>query len=268
MSVLVGVATLRAGRAVRRLPPRSLSSVLLLALLALATPGCRGGGLVRQYEYEEEMYLSLDGSATVYVNASVPALVALRGVSLDVNPRARFDRNVVRALFAGPVARVTRVSTSRRDNRRFVHVRLDVPDARRLHDVRLLAWSAYRFSQEGDLYVYKQIVGASAHRPVGDVGWTGRELVAFRLHLPSKIAYHNAPSKQVQRGNILAWEQPLTARAAGTPIDIEARMEGQSILYRTLALFGTMMVVVVITFGLVIWWVARRGKDAEAQEEP
>ena len=28
-----------------------------------------GGGFFRQYEYEEEVYLSLDGTATVYVNA-------------------------------------------------------------------------------------------------------------------------------------------------------------------------------------------------------
>ena len=36
----------------------------------------------------------------------------------------------------------------------------------------------------------------------GDVGWTGAEFVAFRMHLPSKIRYHDAPSKQVERGKI------------------------------------------------------------------
>ena len=34
-------------------------------------------GLLKAYEYEEEMYLALDGSARLNVNASVPALVAL-----------------------------------------------------------------------------------------------------------------------------------------------------------------------------------------------
>ena len=40
------------------------------------------------YEYEEELYLGLDGSATLNVNASVPALVALRGVDLNQSARA------------------------------------------------------------------------------------------------------------------------------------------------------------------------------------
>ncbi len=262
MPVLVGSPAGRSRRAVGRLASRLSVTILLVAAASIVAGGCRGGGFARQYEYEEEMYLSLDGSATVYVNASVPALVELRGVDLDVNPRARLDRTRLRALYASPVVTVTRVSLSRRDNRRFVHVRLDVPDVRRLHEEPMLAWSAYRFAQDGDLFVYRQIVGASAGRPVGEVGWSGRELAAFRLHLPSKIAYHNAPSRQVERGNILAWEQPLAARAAGTPVSIEVRMETESILYRTLALFGTMMVLVAITFGLVIWWVARRGRHA------
>ena len=45
------------------------------------------------------MYLRLDGSATVNVNASVASLVALRGVDLPVDPKARLDRGRVRALF-------------------------------------------------------------------------------------------------------------------------------------------------------------------------
>ena len=75
----------------------------LLALAVLVT-SCAGGGrlLKKQYEYEEELYLSLDGSATLNVNASVAALVALRGVDLPVDPHARLDRETVRALYAMP----------------------------------------------------------------------------------------------------------------------------------------------------------------------
>ena len=53
--------------------------VLLVAALSVSCGG-DGGGLFRQYEYEEEMYLSLDGSATIYVNSSVAALNALRSI--------------------------------------------------------------------------------------------------------------------------------------------------------------------------------------------
>ena len=68
-----------------------------LALLVVTlTPACgSGAGLFRQYEYEEEMYLSLDGTATVYVNSSVPALNALRGSTLRYEA-GRGDREVSR----------------------------------------------------------------------------------------------------------------------------------------------------------------------------
>ena len=37
-----------------------------------------------KYEYDEDVYLALDGSATVYVNASVPACDAYLAVELGV----------------------------------------------------------------------------------------------------------------------------------------------------------------------------------------
>ena len=60
-----------------------------LALIAVTTAACGGGGLFRPYEYEEDVYLSLDGTATIYVNASLAALNALRGTSFDTKPGAR-----------------------------------------------------------------------------------------------------------------------------------------------------------------------------------
>ena len=77
----------------------------LLALVALLTAAC-GGGFFRQYEYEEEMYLSLDGSATLYVNSSVAALNALRGAALDTSPNTPVDRDAVREFFTTPATRV------------------------------------------------------------------------------------------------------------------------------------------------------------------
>src|SRR5206468_7309451 len=148
--------------------------------------------------------------------------------------------------------------------RRFVHVRLDVDDVRRLPAAAPFAWSTYRFVQDGNSYVYQQTVGAAAGTDVGRVGWTGRELVAFRLHLPSKIEYHTRNPADPQRdnfrrGNILVWEEPLTDRLRGVPLTLEARMQTQSILYRTLWLFGATFLAVAIGFGLVIWGVLRRG---------
>src|SRR5436190_1103185 len=120
----------------------------LCVLCVLLTSACGTTTLFRQYEYEEEIYLSLDGSATVYVNSSRAAL---------------------------------------------------------------FAWSTYQFRRDGDQFRYLQTVGASAGKDVGSVGWNGSEIVAFRLHLPSKIRYHNT-GREVGRGNILVWEQPLADR--------------------------------------------------------
>ncbi len=241
---------------------RALAAIAVLTVIAAAHLSC-AQLIPRQYEYEEEIYLSLDGSATVYVNSSVPALVALRGLPLDVRPVARLDRDAIRRAYASSVTQVDRVSSSRRSGRRFVHVRLSVRDVRRLGEVAPLSWSTYSFARRGDEFVYKQVVGAPAARDVGDVGWKGDEAVAFRMHLPSKIRYHNAPSKQVERGNILTWEQPLTARLAGTPVVLEVRMDEQSILYRTLWLFGLMILLVAGLFAGLIWWIMRAGRDQE-----
>jgi hypothetical protein len=215
--------------------------------------------LSRKYEYEEEVYVDLDGSATVYVNAAVPALVALRGVDLPIDPGARLDRQQVRALFESPVTRVANVSTSRRDGRRYVHVRLSVDDIGRLSEAGMFAWSRYHFGVNGETAEYTQNVSAAAGRDVGDVGWTGSELVAFRLHLPSRVTFHNAPSREILRGNIIVWEQPLQERRRGTPLAIEVRMDSASILANTLALFGSMILLVALTFTAFVWFIKRRG---------
>jgi hypothetical protein len=231
--------------------------VLLIILLCSTALGCAGNGRLfkPKYEYEEELYLALDGTATLNVNASVASLVALRGADLDTDPRARIDRSRVRALFEGPGARAA-VSLGRRDGRRFVHVSVNVDRVSDLSKLAPFAWSAYRFDRRGDSYEFKQTIGMPARGKV-DPRWTGEEIVAFRMHLPSEILFHNAPSHRVERGNILGWEQPLRDRLGGQPIDIDVRLEPQSILYTTLLLFGSTIVAAAAAFGIVIWWIAR-----------
>jgi hypothetical protein len=238
---------------------RCLAALMLLSLCATLLAGCRTL-LPRQYEYDEEIQLALDGSAIVYINGSIPALVALRGLEHDTRPSARLDRAAIRNFYASDVARVSRISSSRRQGRRFVHVRLVVEDVRRLPESGPFAWATYSLDRQGGQYIYKQTVGAAAGRDVGDVGWRGSEIVAFRMHLPARILYHDAPSKQVERGNILVWEQSLAERLKGTPVSIEVRMESESILYTTVTLFGAMAVVVLSLFALFIWWGVRKGR--------
>jgi len=233
----------------------------LLQLAVLASIAC-GNVIARKYEYEEEVFLNLDGSAIVYVNASVPALVALRGVSLPIDPRARLDRMVVRDLYETPVSHVASVTTSRRDGRRYVHLRIDVPDIRRLGEAGPFAWSRYQFLPGDGQIEFSQTIGAAAGQAVSNVGWDGSELVAIRLHLPSVITFNNSPARRTERGNIVVWEQPLVERQKGTPLEVQATMENESILFRTLALFAAMGVLVVITFIAAIWFVRSRKPEA------
>jgi hypothetical protein len=241
-----------------------------LCVLFLGASACGGATtLFRQYEYEEEVYLSLDGTATVYVNSSLAALNALRGASFDAGPAARVDKTALRDYYSGAGVKVTRVTESRRNGRRYVHVRLDVDDIRKLSALAPFAWSTYRFQQDGNLFIYRQTVGAPAVKDAGDAGWTGKEVVAFRLHLPSKIRYHN--TRREVRGNILEWEQPLSDRLRGQSLveppgaPFEARMDTQSILYRTLLLFAATFVAVAVVFVFVIWWVTRRGSPVPVE---
>lgn len=245
---------------------RSGASRRAIAALAgaslLIVSGCRTV-LPRQYEYDEQFDISLDGTATAYLNASIPALVALRGIDLDPGPTARLDRARVRQFFTSDGVRVTRISSSRRHGRRFVHLRLDIADVRKLNETRAFSWATARLSHQGDQYVYRQQIGPPDGKDPGTVGWDGSEIVAFRLHLPARIRFHNAPSHRVERGNILEWEQSLADRLKGVPIRMEARMDQESILYTTVTLFAAMGGLVAICFAVIVWMVVRKGRRGQ-----
>ena len=233
-----------------------------MLVAAIVASAC--GGVRRDYEYEEELYVSLDGSATLVVSASIPALVALRGAQFPVDPWARIDRAALREFFSGPGVDVVSVNLSRRHGRRFAHVTLDVSDVNQLAKVRPFTWSQYRFAREADLVEYRQRIGGSSGTPVSGIDWSGNERVAFRFHVPSEIPFHTSPNP-LQRGNILEWNQALTDRLAGRPVDIRIQMEPSSILYTTLLLFAGTIVAAALTFAGVILWLMRKGKTAESQ---
>ncbi len=244
----------------------AVAAVVVVAAIVLWTRG--GNPFARQYEYEEDLTLALDGSATLTINASIAALVALRGLELDANSQT-VDRDRVRAAYQSPAATVTNVPRPwRRKGRSFVQIVLDIPDIRRAHEVPPLAWSRYELTEADGVHTFRQTVGPSALRPgmLKSYGWDGKEIVAFRLRLPSRIFEHNARDLEkdeptgITRGNILAWEQHLADRLDGRPVAIAVRMESQSILWRTLWLFFGAFAAAVLTIGGLIWWTMRRGK--------
>ena len=247
--------------------PRRLIAALVLTGVVLAIGSCGGRLVGPQYEYEADLYLSLDGSAEIIVNASLPALKALRGIEVD--PRlAEEDREALRASYRSPVSEVKRIGRPwSRQGRRFVQIRVEVTDIRRLPPDGPLGWSRYELVEQDGRRVFRQTVGAAAFRAgtLQNVGWSGSEIVAFRLHLPSRIQWHNARDLEtnetsgVERGNILAWEQHLSDRLAGQPVTIEVRMDSQSILYRTLWLFAGAFLAAVLVLAGAIWLTMRKG---------
>ncbi|HYN07065.1 MAG TPA: hypothetical protein VES67_06720 [Vicinamibacterales bacterium] len=236
-------------------------AALALFIIAACNP------LGRQYEYEEQLYLATDGSATVLLDASLPALAALRGMPLD-SDAARLDRSTIRRAFESGGCDVMNVTQPwRRKGRRFIQVRLRIVDVRAENTCKWLGWSTYRLVAEGENLRYQQAVGAPSGGDPGAPAWDRSELVAFKLHLPSRVLDHNVKTLDgsngsLERGNILTWEQTLEDRLAGKPIEINVVMGAQSILYQTLGLFAGAFVAAVIVLGGIAWWVMKKKRTS------
>lgn len=250
---------------------RARSWIRLGVVAAVLWAAACSNPLGRQYEYEEQLYLEVDGSATLVVDASIPALVALRKLPLDPSPRTPVDPDQVRRLFSTAGCQDVRVGSPWvRQGRRFVQVTIQAADVREFAKCAPVSWSSFLFEREQqgerEIIHYKQVVGDAAGGDPGAVNWTGTELVGFKLHLPSRIVFHNVKrledgsNGEPSRGNILAWEQWLKDRRASRPIEIEVRMDSQSILYRTLWLFAGAFVAASAVLLSLVWWTIRRAK--------
>jgi hypothetical protein len=188
-----------------------------VGLLALAvTAGC-SNPLGRQYEYEEQLYLGVDGSATVIVNASIPALVALHGLPIGGAPRTA-DREHIRTILESVGCRDVRIGQPWvRRGRRFVQIRLNVDNVGELSACGPLAWSTYSFERDDSKVRYEQVVGMPTSGPVGQVNWNGQELVGFKLHAPSRIFFHNVKRLHPDMGADADRPAQRSAAAHGSP---------------------------------------------------
>jgi hypothetical protein len=265
---------------------RAATVAIVLAALVAA---CNGGSgpLGPEYEYEEDLTLSLNGSGTLVVNASVPALVALRGLPLNADPRARGDqlKQQIEDLYTSPYSKVGRISTWTRHDRRFVGIHLAVTDIRSLPQTAPFSWAHNELHEQGEQIVFRERLSKPAATPdaLAKAGLTGDEIVAFRLHLPARIRFQNShyldrpDSRPASRGNILTWEQRLGQRMRGEPIAyaedrssdvMEVRMDRESILYRTLWLFGLAFVAALLVIAGLIWMTMRRAPADPESSSP
>jgi hypothetical protein len=237
----------------------------------VAAAGC-ANPLGRQYEYDEQLYLGVDGSAELVINASIAALVALRNLPLDPDPAVPVDRDRVRQAFSDPgCGEVTVNRPWTRSGRRFVQVVLEQDHVGGFAGCGPVSWSTYSFErstgEDGIDHVhYSQVIGPPTSGDPGVVNWTGQELVGFKLHVPSRVLYHNVRRLEdgqpgaPDRGNILTWEQTLADRRAGRQIHLDVRMHGQSILNRALWLFAGAFTAALLLMAAVVWLFLRRAR--------
>ena len=265
---------------------RAAAVAIVLAAFVAACNG-RGGPLGTEYEYEEDLTLSLNGSATLVVNASIPALVALRGLPLNPDPRTRGDqlKEQIQAHYASPYTRVGRISAWTRHGRRFVGIHLSVSDVRALWQTAPFSWAKIELREQGEQVVFRETLSKPAAPPdaLAKAGLTGNEIVAFRLHLPARIRFQNShyldrpESRPTSRGNILTWEQRFGQRLAGLPIAyaedrtsdvMEVRTDRASILYRTLWLFALAFATALLVIAGLIWLTIRRAPADPGPSSP
>lgn len=251
---------------------------LLATVAAIAAGTACSNPFSTHYEYEEQLYLSVDGRATVVIDSSLAALVRLRALPIDPSPDAANDRDSIRKIFEAARCRVDRVSRLwTRSGRPFVQVSVSADDLRQLSSCGPLAWSTYSlgpFEENGLRYL--QTVGpppaVESPRPL-PVAWDGSELVAFKLHAPSRIRWQNVKNLldgsngTTGRGNILTWEQKLSDRLAGQLLAMEVRMDSTSILHTTLWLFAGAFGAAILLLILIIWLVIRKGRRTKLIEQ-
>jgi hypothetical protein len=250
----------------------------IAGLAMVLAVGC-SNPLGRQYEYDEQLFLGVDGSAELEINASIPALVALLGLPLDPDPDVPVDRERVHQAFSD--AGCGEVTVNRpwtRDGRRFVQIVLEQNHVGNFANCGPVSWSTYSFQHvegaAGGEVHYSQVVGPPRPGDPGPVNWDGSELVGFKIHAPASILYHNVRRLEdgepggADRGNILTWEQTLADRRAGRQLHLEFRMQAQSILTRTLVLFVSAFAAAVALIVVVVWLVVRSGRRARQRFGP
>jgi hypothetical protein len=230
----------------RRLP---LAAALLGALLL---QGCIA------YEFEEEFWLRVDGSGTVNVTGTPALWRAFKGLSAGgaLEPQAR-------ALFEASGLKVRRVTLTRRRGQDYLFISADFADVNALAGTR--AFPDLQISmlpRGGRLELEGRWHASGPEDPEG--GKSAPGLMAVRFHLPSKVyAHRNAPAG-VERGNIVGWRQEVRAALRGESLEFGATLDDRSILWSTVSLFATAILVAFLILGGTVFLVARRGRSRAA----
>lgn len=221
----------------------------LVLACALALSACVS------YEYEEEVFLRVDGSGSLRVSGSTEILESFHGEpATPASMRSRFE---------GPGLELDSVRATERDGRRFIHV-----------EGRFAAWNelcahpafVHRECQleisEHELALHFTLPAPSDDAPPG-IPPDAR--LALRFHFPSSVRYHNS-ERDIERGNIIGWERTVAEHFGAADLMVAARFERRSVLLSTLVVIGTAAGIVIASVALALVLMVRKGRRQLALE--
>ena len=231
--------------------------VVALLLLLASEPACV------VYEYEHEVWFRVGGAGTVNVTGRPALWTAFKGVGSPADPDGTVTREALRELFERSGLRVNRITLTRRGGRPYLFVSADFDDLNALRGTPAFPDLDLRLARDGERL---RLDGTWARPPTApDVGPRDRDgLMAVRFHLPSKVFEHKNAARGVERGNIVGWEQDVAAARDGGRLEIGALMDQRSILGSTVALFSAAIVLALLTLGLGLYAVFRKGRRQRA----
>jgi hypothetical protein len=215
-----------------------------LFLFLLAASGCTS------YEYEEEVFLEVDGSGEMRMSGSTVAVAALHGLDEASVASAK-------ALFEGEGVEILSALETERDRRAFVHVEARFTDWEHLCRLPAFRGRSCRLAKGAeDLALELSLPSPTAALPPGP---DPQAILALRYHFPGTIRHHNSPG-DIERGNILSWKRTLREHFAGRPLDLAVRFDRRTILAATARVMGLALGLVVTSIATAIWVMVRKGR--------
>lgn len=230
-----------------------LSRLAAGLLLVFSLRGCL------TYEYEHEFWLHVDGSGTVNVTGRPGLWTAFKGLGRPEDPDGTATKEAARQLFEQSGLEVERVTLTRRRGQPYLFVSADFADVNRISYTPAFPDLRVALVRQGD----RLRLEGSWQRPLDAPGIGDRDqggLMAVRFHLPSRVYSHRNAPDGVERGNILAWRQDVSAALSGERLEYGAVMDERSILLSTVLLFGTAVVLAALLLAAAFWAAVRRGR--------
>jgi hypothetical protein len=213
-------------------------------LLFLLLAGCT------TYEYEEEVFLKIDGSGEIRMSGSKEAVAALHGLDPATVESAE-------ALFEGEGVQILSALETERERRKFVHVRARFSDWEKLCRLPAFRDRGCRLAKEADALELE--LSLPSPRTTAPESLDPQALLALRYHFPSSIRYHDSPG-DVERGNILSWKRTVREHFAGRPFELHVRFDRRTILAATVRILGVSLGLVLASIGTGLVVMVRKGR--------